>query len=1344
MVKRNKACPCCKCLFVSNSDVVKHMKKNEQCQTFILRCPGCKDREFANESHLQNHFRQCQNKSVWCYDPNTKHDLVSTLKLSNLQSTSSLLGDGHVNKTGNGNQHPPSSSDSSLKIAIEQVQPKQPHSTASVYGLKNITHSTKDTSNNSEFYSLFKKKSQSLFPQEDETNNSIRSRKRGKFDLQEHKLQPSQNGTHKYLYATNNDKSAFLTSDSIDPFKMYIDEQKCEVISQQFQILDKIKNTTESNSNDRVRNRHQQLFNANISNGDSYTVAPNTKFDNPDTNDDIDYAGGYDEITDDVIHNYLSSYTTSNVTGSHQSTLDQSMNTSQSCSNNEHLTANVDVSLHDDHNGDSSSIEESIVNDDLEYLSEFCYFADEDNDDNFIPLDEGIVTDDGTDTSVEIGIHSRYIADRCRETSTHRSGILWNDMDFPLIDLYHMHKKCRAPISLFDETIKWLENHWEVLFDHDKKTLTNIPKRHTFIKNMYEKVYGSKNVEKVKPKLIKVNIPQFSTSINATLFDFREVMVDMLSNSDIMNPEHLLFYDDNDPTQIHPVGSPFSNVISSDVFRRAHRRLCSNPNDVLWPLVVYNDEINFDSHGKLKLDPLQLSFLRLPQHIRNQPFAWRTFGIVHNLESRMFSKSLSSSDKLQVQHKVLSELYKMVELLQQEGGIPWNLKMKDNSVRKVNLKIYIQIIIGDTKGHDQHCGRMGSHSTGMSQCVRDCNVSMQECDNVEHVCTFRKKSDFDGLDKDGCNNLSFHKIDNCYDNLDLGDDIHGIFGATPGEPLHILDSGLCPMISDVFKSDLSGKCFDALQQAVMNIVSVVERQSASKFMPSIKAFRNGLVKINCLTGKEKSSRLFAMFLALMCSDACEVLSTSKEKGVGNNNIYGEDRVEQWLQLLEDTLCFRQWLKEEVIPATHLYSDEWRLEWEQCFNNNNDGDDLNDLPTEDDNMVEGSIAQNRVIQFLRKYYTLISIREGNGLKIPKFHLCFHFCRNICRHGPVSTYDGARPEANAKELAKCPGLRTQKHHKSISYQTACRYHEDLTIMECERLLRQKCKILDGSEYSYFNKEKEKKDKIMPPIQIPSDNATTIFDSTGSSRFTMKFIPNRIQRGPNAIHNLYTYKIEWENKHSNISERINDQMLQCLAHWLWIDPRGGRITKDSICKGFTQATNNGVTYRCHPSYRSEQSWYDWAYIKWDGYDDAIPARLYMFFELSECDFETENDLRIEAGITPLQSLLPNQSASTLNTPFVDDDYIQSSTYWAIVHSATSAKLEPIQYPSSFHLKSKIATRIKMERNQFRIVPIDSIVGPCFGMLNYSLSKTNYDNTAIIVDPPHTWPEKFITSNT
>ena len=96
-------------------------------------------------------------------------------------------------------------------------------------------------------------------------------------------------------------------------------------------------------------------------------------------------------------------------------------------------------------------------------------------------------------------------------------------------------------------------------------------------------------------------------------------------------------------------------------------------------------------------------------------------------------------------------------------------------------------------------------------------------------------------------------------------------------------------------------------------------------------------------------------------------------------------------------------------------------------------------------------------------------------------------------------------------------------------------------------------------------------------------------------------------------------------------------------------------------------------------------------------------------------------------------------------DTNYIAQHKIWVVVHSADSSLLEPQLYPNDYHFKSKISYRVKMESKKFRVLPVESIVGPCFGMLNYSLpgrldDGNTFDNTAIIIRSKDQWPNYFI----
>ena len=132
-----------------------------------------------------------------------------------------------------------------------------------------------------------------------------------------------------------------------------------------------------------------------------------------------------------------------------------------------------------------------------------------------------------------------------------------------------------------------------------------VTKRNTFMNQIYDKVYSKTYKQSTKPRKVSVNVDS-KHSIEMVTFDFKEVLIDMLSNDSIMNK--ILFFDANDPTAVHPRDCEIGEVITSDVFLNAHKRLCLHPDDVLFPLILYNDEINFDSYSKLSLDPFSMTF----------------------------------------------------------------------------------------------------------------------------------------------------------------------------------------------------------------------------------------------------------------------------------------------------------------------------------------------------------------------------------------------------------------------------------------------------------------------------------------------------------------------------------------------------------------------------------------------------------------------------------------------------------------------------------------------------------------------------------------------------------------
>ena len=61
-----------------------------------------------------------------------------------------------------------------------------------------------------------------------------------------------------------------------------------------------------------------------------------------------------------------------------------------------------------------------------------------------------------------------------------------------------------------------------------------------------------------------------------------------------------------------------------------------------------------------------------------------------------------------------------------------------------------------------------------------------------------------------------------------------------------------------------------------------------------------------------------------------------------------------------------------------------LNWERYLNG-----EISNIPISDNNMVDGSPAQIRVLEYdMKEFYALVGNREGQGLNIPNFQFVKH--------------------------------------------------------------------------------------------------------------------------------------------------------------------------------------------------------------------------------------------------------------------------------------------------------------------------------------------------------------------
>ena len=109
------------------------------------------------------------------------------------------------------------------------------------------------------------------------------------------------------------------------------------------------------------------------------------------------------------------------------------------------------------------------------------------------------------------------------------------------------------------------------------------------------------------------------------------------------------------------------------------------------------------------------------------------------------------------------------------GGLPWELVLKNGSTKRAQLIPYVHEIIGDTKSHDTHCGRMGSHHLQMKQLVRDFDIKSDR-GNVQHKCCFCEVEIIKNMNKEVITDISFKFVDNAFWKLEFGYNVHDIYG----------------------------------------------------------------------------------------------------------------------------------------------------------------------------------------------------------------------------------------------------------------------------------------------------------------------------------------------------------------------------------------------------------------------------------------------------------------------------------------------------------------------------------------------------------------------------------------
>ena len=444
------------------------------------------------------------------------------------------------------------------------------------------------------------------------------------------------------------------------------------------------------------------------------------------------------------------------------------------------------------------------------------------------------------------------------------------------IKLFKILHKANSPMYLYDEIYEFIKHSYPIMKFTNKRS---IKKRKKLLEILYSVILNGSQISKqskrnkiqylfdLYPHKSKLRVSHFPIDIYVTKFDAKSAIASLLIDPMVMNEKNLLI---NDPAYTNPRSNnqnSYGDIHTGYWFVNAHSFLCSKDDDLLCPLIFFIDGVSLDSFGRQSLEPVSFTLGIFKRKARNSNMFWRILGYIPNLE-KVYNVTYSNIQKKNNLKKIhyqelLSCILQELKILQKEGGFRW----KFPNGKEYNLKFPVMYIIGDAQGLDKICNRKVHYTptkTFMTGCCRDCNATYKHCHKPDFSCKFHKTSIIQKLSTDILKSISFIPIKiNAFAELCFGNDLHGLVGSCPPEPLHQWYLGVVELVINFFWDRLTIPARSYLDNVIRGISKECGRQS-DRDMPNISCFQGGLMKEK-LTGMERGQQLFILYLALLPS-----------------------------------------------------------------------------------------------------------------------------------------------------------------------------------------------------------------------------------------------------------------------------------------------------------------------------------------------------------------------------------------------------------------------------------------------------------------------------------------------
>ena len=746
------------------------------------------------------------------------------------------------------------------------------------------------------------------------------------------------------------------------------------------------------------------------------------------------------------------------------------------------------------------------------------------------------------------------------------------------IHLANILQKHKCNLNLFDEVTNWVKHHstqnnvdWKNSTLHSRKALLT----------SVEKLV---HAEDMKPRDVDVKLCPTGTTISVPVFDFTSMLLSLIHDPHCMKKENVIpNYDLFTGKSTDPQSSMYyGDMHTGSAFQKAYEEYITPNNDeIAVPLYLFIDETHTDLHGALSTAPIIFTVAWLTQDCRNSPDFWRPAGFIPNLSYGLGKNCKTGAhNKLQNLHNCISAILQPLQDIMKNGGIHTYITDFNGGMKKVTLKPWIHLVIGDTKGNNELCGHFNS-SKEIKRPYRDCKCDYCKMSDSDPECEYITKQEVDDFGKIRSNvnefnqmtEISKYKINNAFDDLPLADKDAGIYRHVPPEVLHEFGNGIYgyffQIFHDIFGIKTSKKRPKEEIEVLHNqIVADFARQSDRRFPR--RSSRNGPLDGTKMGATERRGNLFAFVIAITTKQGATLMKKNLEK---HKIPYGP-----FLKTLKLCLAYEKWIH-----------------------------DVN--PKQD--VAKASKWVSKLKRMIKKHLNRTKICcNGNGWNIPKFHGLSKFIFYMTVYGCGANFFGGPCESALKKFVKYTGFNTQRRVKSFVSQVATRNYESMVLEVGYERIREKCADYE-LQPTPVNHE-------LFPDDSSIDSNVTVDDFHLDNVDETQFEGCHDLMISKSVNNEREYACKWKDGKKNVVKSpISKQLVKGLCRKADRDKRYDSFDVKCYTCYKQRVNGSNIIYRATEEYRGSE-WYDFGSVKYESVG-FFPSKILGFIQYVKGDIPT-----------------------------------------------------------------------------------------------------------------------------